>query len=264
MEKDETKLLSATFFIQIIKTSEAIRIQNVENIPSPVTQESGATSTEASVSLPNESNAQSTEMRKLKSDNSWIYPLIPGVSPCFRTEFGAFILPDLEATETGSSFGIVVPKDSGADEIVLEILEQILHGVVIQSAEAPSPADLSTQVSSKIVRGACFVSQNLVKGAEKAGQLMSSSTPYLISKIRPATQDSPVSPNVQNSVVIAKNVSSTAVGITGFIVEKVGSATMALGRFLAPHIQTHGSTLLSKGFGMDEATAQQKVRSEKK
>lgn len=46
-----------------------------------------------------------------------------------------------------------------------------------------------------------------------------------------------------------------AVGATSFVAGKVGSATMALGRYLAPHVHAKGSTLLSKtmGYGEDEA-----------
>lgn len=34
---------------------------------------------------------------------TWVYPLVPGVSPCYRTDYGAFILPDLNATIPGMS-----------------------------------------------------------------------------------------------------------------------------------------------------------------
>lgn len=46
-----------------------------------------------------------------------------------------------------------------------------------------------------------------------------------------------------------------AVGATSFVAGKVGIATMALGRYLAPHVHAKGSTLLSKtmGYGEDEA-----------
>lgn len=32
----------------------------------------------------------------------WVYPLVPGVSPCYRTDYGAFILPDLQADVPGN------------------------------------------------------------------------------------------------------------------------------------------------------------------
>lgn len=32
---------------------------------------------------------------------SFVYPLVPGVSPCYRTNYGAFILPNLNAEAPG-------------------------------------------------------------------------------------------------------------------------------------------------------------------
>lgn len=32
----------------------------------------------------------------------WFYPLVPEVSPCFRSDFGAFILPDLHSSVEGN------------------------------------------------------------------------------------------------------------------------------------------------------------------
>lgn len=58
----------------------------------------------------------------------WVYPLVPGVSPCFHTEYGAFILPDVHAEVPGSSVGIILPPNE--DKEVFELLEDILHGVV--------------------------------------------------------------------------------------------------------------------------------------
>lgn len=197
-------------------------------------------------------------------NSSWIYPLIPCVSPCFRTEYGAFIFPDLEAAEYGTSFGIIVPHDENSDEMVLEILEEILHGVVMQLKEDHRPKiqrDTSTQISENLVKGAQYISQNLIKGAEKTGQFMTYSTPYIISKLQRATEDAPpVSTNVQTSVAVAKSVTGVAAGVTGYIAGKVGSATLSLGQFLAPHIQKHGSTLLSKTLGVEETAAQEKMQ----
>lgn len=32
----------------------------------------------------------------------WFYPLVPDVSPCYRSEYGAFILPDLHSSIEGN------------------------------------------------------------------------------------------------------------------------------------------------------------------
>lgn len=64
---------------------------------------------------------------------------------------------------------------------------------------------------------------------------------------------------MKTGIEIAKSVSGTAVNVTSYIAGKVGTATMALGRYLAPHIQKHGSNLLSYSTGMSAEDASEKV-----
>lgn len=199
-------------------------------------------------------------------DNPWIYPLRAGASPCFYTKFGAFMFPDLHAhcSEFGAAIGIVVPKES--EHLVLEILEAILHGVVRQLTDADlalmrSRRSSSEVVSDNIVKGATYLSQGLVCGSNKIGQFMTNNTPYLISKLERVPENAPpVSEHVVTGVQVAKNVTTAAVGVTGYVAGKIGSATMALGRFLAPHVQTQGSKLLSHTMGFSQEEAAEKVR----
>lgn len=44
-----------------------------------------------------------------------------------------------------------------------------------------------------------------------------------------------------------------------FIADKVSLATVALGRFLAPHIQKQGTKVLQSGFNLSEEDAKSKV-----
>lgn len=48
--------------------------------------------------------------RAILEVGDFVYPLIPGVSPCFRSDFGAFILPDItnetEGTKKYSFFDV--------------------------------------------------------------------------------------------------------------------------------------------------------------
>lgn len=195
---------------------------------------------------------------------SWVYPLVPGVTTCFRTEYGAYIFPDMEADEPGTAFGIILDgQEPEYNQFWLDLIEAIITGEVMELKEGPSrkKRDVSTTVSKTIVGTANFIANNLVKGAEKTGELMVKSTPYLISKMSQAPPDTPpVSSTVQTSVEVAKNVSGAAVGVTGYIAGKVGCATMAIGRFLAPHIKNQGANILSVGFGLSEEDAQDKMQ----
>ncbi|KAH8310549.1 hypothetical protein KR044_001893, partial [Drosophila immigrans] len=210
----------------------------------------------------------------------WIYPLIPSVSQCYRTEYGAFILPDMESEQPGNAFGIMLVKpqrplsttageteeEQMADlqQFLLDLLEAVLAGTVeelrsprTQRAAATRPATSSEQVSQHIVCAADFIARNLVKGAEKTGGLMMRTTPYLISKITPAAPDAQtqVPSSVQTGVEVAQKVTHAAAGVTGWIAGKVGTAAVAVGGYLAPHVQTQGSKLLQRGFGYDSTQA---------
>ncbi|KAH8248354.1 hypothetical protein KR032_002001, partial [Drosophila birchii] len=212
----------------------------------------------------------------------WLYPLVPSITNCYRTEYGALIFPDMECQQPGNAFGLMLTKEgqrplsttAGESEeeqlqdlqqFFLDLLEAVLAGTVEQlksptSQRAGSAFEAATgseQVSRHIVSAADFIARNLVKGAEKTGGLMMRSTPYLISKMTPASADAPtqVPSSVQTSVEVAQKVTHAAAGMTGWIAGKVGTASMAVGRYLAPHIQEQGSKLLQKGFGYESSEA---------
>uniref|UniRef100_A0A1I8PLM0 MIT domain-containing protein n=1 Tax=Stomoxys calcitrans TaxID=35570 RepID=A0A1I8PLM0_STOCA len=218
-----------------------------------------------------EAVATSSSSSSQVNDLIWIYPLVSTVTTCYRTEYGAFILPDLESDEPGSAFGLILARNSEQSEeafadlqqFFLDLLEAVLAGTIEEIPEAATvrpPRDASQQVSRHIVTTADFIARGLIKGAEKTGDLMRKSTPYIISKLQPAPEDAPpVSSKVQTTVVVAKNVTSAAVGVTGWVAGKVGSASMAIGKFLAPHIQHHGANLLQKTCGLDDQEANSKM-----
>lgn len=87
----------------------------------------------------------------------------------------------------------------------------------------------------------------------------------------------PVPTNVQKGLEVAQDVTGKAAQFSGFvgklkffvllysklifvvIANKVGSATMALGRYLAPHIQKQGTKILTKSFKMSNEEASEKI-----
>ncbi|KAG5882430.1 hypothetical protein JTB14_025236 [Gonioctena quinquepunctata] len=200
---------------------------------------------------------------------SWIYPLVPGVSPCYRSDYGAFILPDLNATVPGSSVGIILPSD--ADEEVFDLLESILYGIIsVPSGEAVEDwrrrreaeplTDYSSKISNKLVDGAWYVSKGLISGAQKAGDFMSRTTPKLINNMQSAETPAHIPQPLTKGMQFAQTATGTAAKVTEFVAEKVGHATMRLGQYLAPHIQKQGTRLLSSGFRMSEQEASNKVK----
>lgn len=272
LDQDVVQKLDATYFLQIIHSSEAELIQGDDDL----IEELDENSLESDDDVTPSAKKTRANTPPKPSDSSLIYPLVAGVSPCFRTEFGAFIFPDILSNIPGAAYGVVIPKT--ADEIVFEILEAILHGVVRQEPdqfheiveEAEELGEegetkqrgrryASERISDNIVQGACFISNGLVKGTEQVGKLVSYTTPYIISKLHKGPENAPVSNKVSGGVEVAKAATGVAVGVTGFVANKVGNATMALGRFLAPHVHAQGSKLLSKTMGYSTDEAQDKV-----
>lgn len=274
IDGDDRRHLQPTVFLQVIETRSATRIENAEE---PLAEEEPTNDPPSSV--PEEVEVMEEQAGGSEQPPAFLlYPLIPGVSPCYRTEYGAFILPDLaDGSAQGRAIGLVVP--SGADEVVLEILVAFLHGIVTQPAtdshvRKRSLLPDSTTVSAGIIKGAFYLSQGLVRGAERTGELIATGTPYVISKLgtkQPTAEGTAtasageeanrvhVSKNVQTGIEIAKSVTGTAATVTSYVAGKVGTATMALGRFLAPHIQRHGSALLAYGTGMSEQAASERM-----
>ena len=67
--------------------------------------------------------------------------------------------------------------------------------------------------------GAHYISDGLIKGAEKVGELMNYGTPKLIQKITPEPVPQPVNPKVNRGLQVAKDVTGTAVQITSYMGE---------------------------------------------
>lgn len=195
-------------------------------------------------------------------DNPWIYPLIPDVSPCYFTKYGAFVFPDLHSKDsrTDSSIGVLVAKEN--EEYLLDVLEAILNTVIHEETdERRRKRSTSEYVSENIVRGAAYISHGLVFSSRKVGEFMEKSTPYVMSKMNraPDGYSAPVSRGVVTGVEVAKSATGVAASVTGYVAGKVTSATMALGRFLAPHVQKQGTALLSHTMGYSQDEANDKV-----
>jgi spartin len=70
-----------------------------------------------------------------------------------------------------------------------------------------------------LFQGAHYISHGLLSGAEKVGALMDYGTPKLIQKITPEPVPQPVNPKLSRGLQVAKDVTETAVQITGFMGE---------------------------------------------
>ncbi|XP_065201536.1 protein spartin isoform X1 [Planococcus citri] len=191
---------------------------------------------------------------------TFVYPLIPKVSPCIKTEFGAILLPNIniERNENSDieSVGLVVKKEK--EEEFISTLENILQTKIVL-CNTKEPAHISVKISECITNGAEYVSNFLINGAQKAGEFLDGNTPKLMNKINPANENRRVAPCVSNGIRIARDVTAITANVTGFVASRVGAATILLGQYLAPHIKKGSCKILTNTVGMREEDASNKV-----
>lgn len=100
-------------------------------------------------------------------------------------------------------------------ELFTSVLEDILQKSLRKKTD--TAREKVHKISGHIVRGATFISNGLVKGAEKTTNFMNNTTPGLMNYINPSQNDTPVCPPVKKGVKIAKNVTCTAADVTCFV-----------------------------------------------
>ncbi|CAL8081356.1 unnamed protein product [Orchesella dallaii] len=216
----------------------------------------------------------------------WTYPLVPR-SPVLLTPEGLYLFPDPNAKIPGCSVGLILPPDIPAEsrQTFEEVLAQLLSihripraghpedipaappAIPIQdTSEATTPTSptdatrrLSTKIAEGLITGAEAVSKGLVYGATKTSILMDRGASYLQSRMDPVKEKPVIKPEVKKGMKVAKTVTGKAVQVSGFLVNQVGNATMALGRHLAPHVQRAGTRLLAKTTAKDEVDASKKM-----
>jgi len=180
---------------------------------------------------------------------SWTYPLVPGKSPVLHASFGGYMFPDLESSEAGASVGIVIPETvTETDRDILEsLLSELTTAFKTQEQveqEYKEYREFTSNVASGLVKGAEVVSRGMVKGAVKTSEYMFRGADYAKGYITPESPR-PVDPSLRQGLEAARWVSSGAVRVSGWMVNKVGSATMALGRLMAPHLQRGAQSALT-------------------
>ncbi|KAG1666924.1 Spartin [Nymphon striatum] len=191
---------------------------------------------------------------------SWTYPLLVGQSPTLQCDTGCYIFPDISSQEPGSSVGLILPNAVTVSE--RQLFESLMKDLTAMHTQAliPSAPPQEREASKKTVRTSDRISEGLAKGGELIGFGLSKGaeqTTRLIrfgalkikEKLVPESKPTTIDPRVQKSLNVVKDTSIVAVVATGFLISKLGDATMALGRALAPHIEKYGSEMISKASG---------------
>lgn len=204
----------------------------------------------------------------------WVYPMLPGMSPVLHATYGAYIFPDMLAPQEGCAVGLILPDTVTQDEKDLfeDLLASMTHYqrqegppeyIEVPTYKIPGSEDegleleeekTSTKVAKGIEKVAGFLAWGLGKGAEHGTVLLKKGSKQIISRMSPG-QRKRVDPATQKSVEYLRTATHTAVRVSGYALSKLGDATMAAGRLLAPHIKEHGSKLLPKSVKNNPETA---------
>jgi len=180
----------------------------------------------------------------------WTYPLMRGKSPILKSDYGGYMFPDLDDDNTGGAVGIIIP-DTITDtdrEIFESILTEITTSFKTQAeveAENEKYKELSSNFASGLVKGAEVIGEGMVKGAVATGEYLCSGSEYVKQYITPEATARQVDPKLRQRLETARWVSSGACKVSGWMVSKVGLATMALGRLVAPHIERGATRALT-------------------
>jgi len=180
----------------------------------------------------------------------WTYPLMRGRSPILKSDYGGYMFPDLDDDNAGGAVGIIIPDTiSDTDREIFEsILAEITTAFKTQAEVEEDYArykDFSSTLSSGLVKGAEVVGQGMVKGAVATGEYLCSGSEYVKQYITPEATARPVDPKLRSRLETARWVSNGACRVSGWMVSKVGLATMALGRLVAPHIERGATRALT-------------------
>ena len=196
---------------------------------------------------------------------SWAYPLVRGKSPIMKSSYGGYMFPDLEKTEvTGGAVGLIIPES--VTDVDREILESLLTELTTSfktqeevEKEYEQYKEYSSNLAAGLVSGAELVGKGMVVGAVKTSEYLWHGSEYAKRFISPDGTSRPVDPKVQAGLEAAKWVSTGACRVSGWLVSRVGCATAALGRAVAPHLERGATRALTNLSSQSSVETQQQL-----
>eukprot|EP00096_Caligus_rogercresseyi_P002773 TRINITY_DN15063_c0_g1_i1.p1 TRINITY_DN15063_c0_g1~~TRINITY_DN15063_c0_g1_i1.p1 ORF type:complete len:461 (-),score=99.67 TRINITY_DN15063_c0_g1_i1:389-1771(-) len=188
--------------------------------------------------------------------SSWIYPLVRGKTSVIKSPNGNYMFPSLEITSS-DAIGLLFPS-SVSSQTKYE-LDKLLNELISPLSHIEECKKFSSQMSSSLVEGAETVGVGMVKGAIKASGALHRASESLKDRIAPQEEPLSVDPAVKTAIEVTHWFSVKGVKVTGFLLSKVGSGTLALGRYLAPHIKRQSVRALSSLAEQPEERSQEQL-----
>ncbi|XP_052251062.1 spartin-like [Dreissena polymorpha] len=207
----------------------------------------------------------------------WFYPLQPGSSPAMRTNYGAYVFPDLQSTVPGAAVGLIIPETLPLTD--RQCFEDLLQSLTMYQLQQLTPTEehaqadervagedqgvesTSTKISKGLITAAEYISWGVGKGAEKAGELLRQGSTKLRAHLKPEERERPVDPRLKTGIQYVRKGSHAAVQVSSYLVSKLGQATMALARHAAPHICRQGEKVLPKSLTENKGEGKSTINS---
>merc|ERR1719412_2565312 len=183
---------------------------------------------------------------------SWTYPLVRGRSPVLKTEYvNCYMFPSLEPVNDGGAVGLLVP--ASADQQLRDRLQSLLQELTSNALKTQEEVDLeyqqyrefSSNLANGLVKGSEVLGRGMVRGAVKGSELIFHGADYMKQYITPEAEAREVDPRLAQGLAAAAWVSKGACRVSGWLVGRVGEATMALGRLAAPHLERSANRALT-------------------
>eukprot|EP00092_Neocalanus_flemingeri_P023841 GFUD01025866.1.p1 GENE.GFUD01025866.1~~GFUD01025866.1.p1 ORF type:complete len:384 (+),score=122.26 GFUD01025866.1:39-1190(+) len=192
----------------------------------------------------------------------WTYPLVRGQSPVLKAEHGSYMFPDLKSDITGGAVGIIIPDTVTENDrdIFDNLLAEIATAFKTQEevpAENEAAREMSSTLTSGLVKGAEAVGLGMVEGAMKTSEYLSYGSEYAKQYITPEATE--VDPRVKQGLEAASWFGAGAFSASSWMLSKVSSATMALGTLAAPHLERGATQALSSLTNQSNAEASSQV-----
>jgi len=182
---------------------------------------------------------------------TWTYPLVRGRSPVLKTEYAnCYMFPSLEPGDEGGAVGLLIPSSVGQQqrdllESFLQELTSALRTKEEVDLEYEQYREFSSNLATGLVRGSEVLGRGMVRGAVKGSELIFHGADYMKQYITPEAEAREVDPRLAQGLAATAWVSRGACRVTGWLVGRVGEATMALGRLAAPHLERSANRALT-------------------
>ncbi|OWF51065.1 spartin-like [Mizuhopecten yessoensis] len=117
----------------------------------------------------------------------------------------------------------------------------------------------SEKISKGITVAADWISWGVGKGAEKTSNLIRLGSEKVRERLKPEEKAAEIDPRLQSGARYARSGANVAIKVSSFIINKLGEATVAVAKEVAPHIRKQGQKILPKSVTEKSSDGKSKI-----